>query len=209
MQRKQSFGFDADPWASPDLHRNHNHPAASVPTPQANGIAAPSNVPQRTTSSFTTTSAAPIDSDVPNRNSTHTSGSYGAGWGEYNSTANSFRDSGLGGGFGESASGSGDGNRDPTGLGAPITSSRMVNSAAEETITITTIQEMEGTMFFQHRNYQVASARRNTKVIRRYSDFVWLLDCLHKRYPFRQLPLLPPKRVASEYHPGITAPSKG
>ena len=49
---------------------------------------------------------------------------------------------------------------------------------------------------FQHRNYEVASVRRNSKVIRRYSDFVWLLDCLHKRYPFRQLPLLPPKRVA-------------
>ena len=52
---------------------------------------------------------------------------------------------------------------------------------------------------FQHRNYEVASSRRNSKVVRRYSDFVWLLDCLHKRYPFRQLPLLPPKRVASEF----------
>ena len=37
-------------------------------------------------------------------------------------------------------------------------------------------------------------------MVRRYSDFVWLLDCLHKRYPFRILPLLPPKRVAGEYH---------
>jgi hypothetical protein len=26
-----------------------------------------------------------------------------------------------------------------------------------------------------------------------------LLDCLHKRYPFRQLPLLPPKRVGSKF----------
>jgi len=51
-------------------------------------------------------------------------------------------------------------------------------------------------MFFQHRNYEVASVRRGTKVVRRYSDFVWLLDCLHKRFPYRQLPLLPPKRVA-------------
>ncbi|KAK3068312.1 Sorting nexin mvp1, partial [Coniosporium uncinatum] len=47
-----------------------------------------------------------------------------------------------------------------------------------------------------HRNYEVSSVRRSSKVVRRYSDFVWLLDCLHKRYPFRQLPLLPPKRVA-------------
>jgi sorting nexin-8 len=51
---------------------------------------------------------------------------------------------------------------------------------------------------FQHRNYEITSSRRNSKVIRRYSDFTWLLDCLHKRYPFRQLPLLPPKRVASK-----------
>lgn len=61
------------------------------------------------------------------------------------------------------------------------------------------LDEKEGMFLFQHRNYEVASARKNSKVIRRYSDFVWLLDCLHKRYPFRQLPLLPPKRVASEY----------
>jgi sorting nexin-8 len=74
----------------------------------------------------------------------------------------------------------------------------------EETITVTTIAEKEGMFMFQHRNYEVTSARRNSKVIRRYSDFVWLLDCLHKRYPFRQLPLLPPKRVASKYFPGYT-----
>jgi sorting nexin-8 len=59
---------------------------------------------------------------------------------------------------------------------------------------------------FQHRNYEVASSRRTTKVIRRYSDFVWLLDCLHKRYPFRQLPLLPPKRVGSKYPPHSILP---
>lgn len=58
------------------------------------------------------------------------------------------------------------------------------------------LEEKEGMFMFQHRNYEVASVRRNSKVIRRYSDFVWLLDCLHKRYPFRQLPLLPPKRVS-------------
>ena len=56
--------------------------------------------------------------------------------------------------------------------------------------------EKEGIFMFQHHNYEVTSSRRGSKVIRRYSDFVWLLDCLHKRYPFRVLPLLPPKRVA-------------
>lgn len=49
---------------------------------------------------------------------------------------------------------------------------------------------------FQHRNYEVVSARGSSTVIRRYSDFFWLLDCLNKRYPIRLLPLLPPKRVA-------------
>jgi sorting nexin-8 len=56
--------------------------------------------------------------------------------------------------------------------------------------------EKEGLLFFQHHNYEVTNPRRGSKVVRRYSDFVWLLDCLHKRYPFRVLPLLPPKRVA-------------
>jgi sorting nexin-8 len=63
-------------------------------------------------------------------------------------------------------------------------------------ITIAMLEEKEGMFLFQHRNYEVGSVRRNSKVIRRYSDFVWLLECLHKRYPFRQLPLLPPKRMA-------------
>ena len=75
---------------------------------------------------------------------------------------------------------------------------RVLNNGVEEVVTVTAIAEKEGMFMFQHRNYEVTSARRNSKVIRRYSDFVWLLDCLHKRYPFRQLPLLPPKRVASK-----------
>jgi sorting nexin-8 len=78
-----------------------------------------------------------------------------------------------------------------------------VNNGVEETVTVTAITEKEGMFLFQHRNYEVTSARRNSKVIRRYSDFVWLLDCLHKRYPFRQLPLLPPKRVASKFLKGL------
>jgi sorting nexin-8 len=105
-----------------------------------------------------------------------------------------------GGGFGENSGGEGDGNNnnDPTGLGA-IPAPRLVPGGAEEVITVTSLSEKEGMFLFQHRNYQVTSARRGSKVIRRYSDFAWLLDCLHKRYPFRQLPLLPPKRVASKY----------
>lgn len=69
----------------------------------------------------------------------------------------------------------------------------------EETVSITILPEKEGMFMFQHRNYTVASSRRNSRVVRRYSDFVWLLDCLHKRYPFRALPLLPPKRIAGKF----------
>ena len=69
----------------------------------------------------------------------------------------------------------------------------------QELILVTLMPEKEGIFFFQHHNYEVTSSRRPSKVVRRYSDFVWLLDCLHKRYPFRILPLLPPKRVAGQY----------
>lgn len=74
--------------------------------------------------------------------------------------------------------------------------SRTTNPQVEESVTITLLPEKEGLFMFQHRNYEVKSARRGSTVVRRYSDFVWLLDCLQKRYPFRQLPLLPPKRVS-------------
>ncbi|KAI6353084.1 Sorting nexin mvp1 [Pyricularia grisea] len=69
-------------------------------------------------------------------------------------------------------------------------------STIEENVQVVLMPEKEGMFMFQHHNYEVTSPRRGSKVIRRYSDFVWLLDCLHKVYPFRVLPLLPPKRVA-------------
>jgi len=40
-----------------------------------------------------------------------------------------------------------------------------------------------------------ADAGRSVEVERRYSDFTWLADIIVKRYPFRCLPSLPPKRV--------------
>jgi hypothetical protein len=72
-------------------------------------------------------------------------------------------------------------------------------SGPEEHVTVTLLPEKEGMFMFQHHNYQVSSPRRGSKVVRRYSDFVWLLDCLHRKYPFRRLPLLPPKRVGGEF----------
>jgi len=71
-------------------------------------------------------------------------------------------------------------------------------SPVEERVTVTSLQEKEGVFMFRHRNYQITSERRGSRVVRRYSDFVWLLDCLLKRYPFRQLPILPPKRLAGK-----------
>ena len=126
----------------------------------------------------------------------------GGGWGGY-------YDSGFGDGavnpnpFGGPGAGGGDRDRDgePGGSAPGPSTTRTLGSgrtgvAVEENIIVTLMPEKEGMFLFQHHNYEVTSARRGSKVIRRYSDFVWLLDCLHKRYPFRALPLLPPKRVA-------------
>lgn len=200
--REQSFGDpEADPWASPDLHRGHNHSSyAGVPS-QTNGMAVPTAT--RTTSQFTTDSAnattTPIVEPTPQRPSSY--GSEG-GWGGFNAGAEpSFSGPSLGresGGFGQPAIGE-SGPDAPTNIGRSLGRGRVTSTGPEEVVTVNTLAEKEGVFMFQHRNYEVASARRNSKVVRRYSDFVWLLDCLHKRYPFRQLPLLPPKRVASEF----------
>ncbi|PLW09697.1 hypothetical protein PCANC_20730 [Puccinia coronata f. sp. avenae] len=52
----------------------------------------------------------------------------------------------------------------------------------------------------KHNVYTVDHERKGTSVPRRYSDFVWLYECLLKRYPFRLLPILPPKRLAISGH---------
>jgi sorting nexin-8 len=192
--RKQSFGDpEADPWGSPDMHKGHSHSSYTAVPPHTNGASVPSTV--RTTSQFTTNSTS---NSTSNQEGVQPSslGSEG-GWGGFNGVSSQpFAAPDLGdGGFG--AAPVGGGSNPPPDLGRSI--GRAGGSGTEEVITITAIAEKEGVFLFQHRNYEVASSRRTTKVVRRYSDFVWLLDCLHKRYPFRQLPLLPPKRVGSEY----------
>jgi sorting nexin-8 len=194
--RKPSFGDpEADPWGSPDMHKGHHHSSYTSVPPQSNGATAPSTA--RTTSQFTTHS---VSNSTTNHDNVPSSslGSEG-GWGGYNGASSQpFATPGMGeGGFG--AAPAGGGSNPPPELGRSIGRLGPGASGSEEVITITTIAEKEGVFLFQHRNYEVASSRRTTKVVRRYSDFVWLLDCLHKRYPFRQLPLLPPKRVGSEY----------
>ncbi|KAF9332127.1 Sorting nexin mvp1 [Podila minutissima] len=91
----------------------------------------------------------------------------------------------------------------------PITSSELPTAADPEaarkemyqwflnvdTIRITFAPEKEGIFLFKHTNYIVESKNRATTVIRRYSDFHWLLEVLFKRFPYRILPNLPPKRI--------------
>ncbi|MBE7179724.1 MAG: hypothetical protein INR71_00695 [Terriglobus roseus] len=196
--RKPSFGLDSDPWGSPEMHRGHNHGNA----PAGGNLNGSSNGPLRTTSTFTTNASDGASGADASGAGANSGASDNSGWGNFNPAPNQqFRDSGIGGeGFGSpSGAGAGAGGGGPpgqSGINRSISASRVAGSGVEEIVTVATIPEKEGMFGFQHRNYEVASARRNSKVIRRYSDFVWLLDCLHKRYPFRQLPLLPPKRVA-------------
>ncbi|KAK4632098.1 Sorting nexin mvp1 [Fulvia fulva] len=185
--RQPSFGagFGSDPWASPEMHKGHGH---------LNGVGAT----HRTTSSFTTNTADPGESaDSYSNGQTVNTGSVAGSWGGTTafaaSNAGGFGNAAPSGdehGFGDEGNGSGTVRR-TTPQPRPA-----VRSGTDELVTVNLLDEKEGMFLFQHRNYEVASIRRNSKVIRRYSDFVWLLDCLHKRYPFRQLPLLPPKRVA-------------
>lgn len=57
------------------------------------------------------------------------------------------------------------------------------------------VAEKEG-FLFTHVNYWVHSAQRQTSVRRRYSDFYWFWETLLKRYPFRVIPNLPPKKIS-------------
>lgn len=196
--RKQSFGDpESDPWGSPDLHKGHNHSSYTSAGPQSNGDNVPSTA--RTTSQFTTHS---VSNSISNQEGAQPSSlASEGGWGGYNgSSSQPFATPGLSdGGFGTAPGGGGP--NPPPELGRSIGRVGPGGTGSEEVITITAIAEKEGMFLFQHRNYEVASSRRTTKVVRRYSDFVWLLDCLHKRYPFRQLPLLPPKRVGINGNP--------
>ncbi|KAI9764897.1 MAG: Sorting nexin mvp1, partial [Candelina submexicana] len=189
--RRDSLEFpESDPWSSPALHKGHNHSQSTIHNesgqkpngalstrPAANG----SSGPPRTTSTFTTQSdvAAAIPSEGTLAGNSHSGGN---GWGS---------DQGF-----ESPSVDRSAPRNSESLNRSLGGGRVTSSGVEEVVTVTLLPEKEGIFMFQHRNYEVASVRRQSKVIRRYSDFVWLLDCLHRRYPFRQLPLLPPKRVA-------------
>ncbi|GAA6062832.1 hypothetical protein JCM10212_002470 [Sporobolomyces blumeae] len=65
-------------------------------------------------------------------------------------------------------------------------------------VTVHLKPTLEGTLLQKHHVWVVEQATSSTE--RRYSDFVWLLDCLQHRYPFRLLPSLPPKSIQYQGH---------
>ncbi|ORY63486.1 uncharacterized protein BCR38DRAFT_344673 [Pseudomassariella vexata] len=221
--RPKQPSMDEDPWNTPDVHKNHNHTAISPTNGNGSGSAspgvnggnygtlnAPPELPQRTTSTFTTTT---MGSAPGSGRQSAASGSVpsvpanpAGGWGYYdgssatpepNFNGPSIQPNSPFGGVNSPGVGREPGASPMLGAGHSRTiSGGRTGGAIEENIVVTLMPEKEGLFMFQHHNYEVMSSRRGSKVIRRYSDFVWLLDCLHKRYPFRVLPLLPPKRVA-------------
>lgn len=203
---------ESDPWSSPALHKGHHHSEQSNPPPRANGISGVKSLgPERDLPSHSRNdprSGSSADNTAsPQQSSRRNPVNHGEieGWNSYEApTANAYSNqpgSTLGSeGFGRSGNVSGSHNRSSEAI-RPTGSGGVTGSGVEEVVIITLLPDKEGMFMFQHRNYQVSSVRRNSKVVRRFSDFVWLLDCLHKRYPFRQLPLLPPKRVAGKKYP--------
>ena len=196
-ERGDSLGFDSDPWASPAVHKSHKHTENTSESHKINGSTPKGPVDDRNhghISTFTTNgSSSPPSSSRAAPDPPASGADSGDGWAPYDANSSFPNDDnpGMSGeGFGDDP-GRGSQNR-PSGNRAAT------SSGVEEVITITVLPEKEGVFMFQHRNYQVTSPRRGSQVVRRYSDFVWLLDCLQKRYPFRLLPLLPPKRVAGK-----------
>jgi len=65
-----------------------------------------------------------------------------------------------------------------------------------EVVTVELDPELAGKWLGKFSLYHVGCQKRGTIVPRRFSDFAWLLGCLERRYAFRLLPTMPPKRVA-------------
>ncbi|KAG9001468.1 Sorting nexin mvp1 [Tulasnella sp. JGI-2019a] len=67
----------------------------------------------------------------------------------------------------------------------------------QKTVTIIILPEKQGFILNRYTVY-VIQTEAGAQVNRRYSEFVFLWDCLVKRYPFRILPHLPPKRLGPD-----------
>ncbi|KAG7093699.1 hypothetical protein E1B28_007354 [Marasmius oreades] len=66
----------------------------------------------------------------------------------------------------------------------------------QETVSVN-IQGQQGFILNRYTVYQITTDR-GSPVTRRYSEFVYLWDCLVRRYPFRLFPALPPKRIGPD-----------
>lgn len=202
--RQDSLGDpESDPWASPAMTKPLvPHPPAAAA--KANGItengqrSSARNISQRTTSAFTTHGEPASNGNNAASGDAQSTGE-GGEWNTYNGgSAGGFSEQPtLGGGFGDA--GDEQGNRSSGNQARSTGPSAALPQGSGEVVTVTMLPEKEGMFMFQHRNYEVKSIRRGSSVVRRYSDFVWLLDCLYKRYPFRRIPLLPPKRVSGMF----------
>lgn len=81
---------------------------------------------------------------------------------------------------------------------------KLYNPLSLDIVTTEEIPEREG-LLFKHINYKLVhlvelpntDPSDDKSVIRRYSDFSWLQEVLLKRYPFRIIPELPPKKIGT------------
>ncbi|KAG9089717.1 Sorting nexin mvp1 [Ceratobasidium sp. 370] len=75
----------------------------------------------------------------------------------------------------------------------------------QEVALVSIVPEKQGFLLHRYTVYLVQT-ERGPAVQRRYSEFAWLWDCLIRRYPFRVVPNLPPKRLGRTYTPPRFAP---
>ncbi|KAK8150484.1 Sorting nexin mvp1 [Beauveria asiatica] len=192
-----------DPWNTPDMHKGHAHTrqngtGGAVSNGHSGFGTSPAALPAPQTPSESYSAPTRNNTNSGLRPSSGIAGPDGWGSGFYADQQTSTAGASSSNPFGSDGAGpasAAPGSVPPLPEPSRTTIAR-AGSAVEENVIVTLMPGKEGVFMFQHHNYEVTSQRRGSKVIRRYSDFVWLLDCLHKRYPFRVLPLLPPKRVA-------------
>ncbi|CAF0978841.1 unnamed protein product [Adineta steineri] len=67
---------------------------------------------------------------------------------------------------------------------------------ALDTIQVDVEPEKKG-IIIRHVEYAITSMRQNNKVLRRYNDFVALHELLTLKYPYRIIPILPPKKTVN------------
>lgn len=70
---------------------------------------------------------------------------------------------------------------------------------AQDSIRVALVPEKKG-IILKHVVYEVSSQRYQSRVERRYNDFVTLFDILVQRFPYRAVPQLPPKRAMADSH---------